>query len=488
MSSFKFFTVLVCIFIMTTTSKICSAGKLDYRTTEELTFRYFVEKQWDSVIIIGKEALKDKIDYFYLRFRIGVSYFNKQKYFPASAHLEKAFRFNSSDSLTQKYLYYSYINTNRREEASALLDRNHHLIITDLHTEAGFTFSSNQQKIDDPEVMGSDSVYGEMDVYGDNSLVGGGLSLILSRWFTIDLSYNWLNFSKRKYFQYRVIEDRLENVADSIWGKMYIWSFPQVVHDTNFSYHVNQHEFHLGLNMRAGGWMIRPAFHFVNVSYPVIRAQYYTRMVEDTSYYLSYDSSWHYFPFNKTGYTFETTDTSLSNYLASITFTKCFQAITPGISFSWSNLNGKTQYQASIFSSYYPFGNLKLYGNTSLIAFFEEGENRILFSQMVGGRINSWWWAEVDFMYGNYANANNSNGSIVYNIAGKINYKIGGNLIFLISPRLRLSLQYLYFQKEYAQYYLMPVLKPGDEPVFSPNIEYKPYQTQTIIGGIIWKL
>ena len=92
----------------------------DFKTVDSETHRLFAEKKWDSVIIVGKRALRDNIDYFYLRLRIGISFFEIRKYLQAIDHLEKAHEFNSGDPMTMEYLYESYIMTGRNQEAKAL--------------------------------------------------------------------------------------------------------------------------------------------------------------------------------------------------------------------------------------------------------------------------------------------------------------------------------------------------------------------------------
>ena len=47
-----------------------AATKIDFNTVDVLTYRYYQEKKWDSLIVIGKQALRQDIDYYYLRVRL----------------------------------------------------------------------------------------------------------------------------------------------------------------------------------------------------------------------------------------------------------------------------------------------------------------------------------------------------------------------------------------------------------------------------------
>jgi hypothetical protein len=160
-----------------------------------------------------------------------------------------------------------------------------------------------------------------------------------------------------------------------------------------------------------------------------------------------------------------------------------------GITGSWSNLNGKTQKQASISLSYFPFGNQNLYGSTVVSGFFQNSDKRLLFSQMVGGKILPWLWAEGNFHWGDFTNANILNGSVVFNSSDKMKYRGGGTLIFVAGRKIHLSLTYQYSSKESLQYYYQKITNPVNGEINEvQQVQYNPYHTQSIIGGIVWKL
>jgi hypothetical protein len=89
------------------------------KKTKELT----VNKNWDELIALGRQALQQDIDYFYLRLRLGIAFYEKKQYRAATTHFEKALAFNSSDELAQEYLYYSLIFSERFDEANNLMSQ-----------------------------------------------------------------------------------------------------------------------------------------------------------------------------------------------------------------------------------------------------------------------------------------------------------------------------------------------------------------------------
>ena len=92
----------------------------DATEIEKKTLEFYTNKNWNSLIAIEDEALKNGNDYFYLRMRLGIAYFEQKNYCLAVMHFNKAIGFNSTDDLVNEYLYYSYIFLGKEEEARKL--------------------------------------------------------------------------------------------------------------------------------------------------------------------------------------------------------------------------------------------------------------------------------------------------------------------------------------------------------------------------------
>lgn len=84
------------------------------------TYNLYMAKEWKQLLNYGHRAIKEGIDYYYLRTRVGIAAYELKKYYVASRHFTEALRFNEGDELMQEYLYYSYTFTNRFEEANKL--------------------------------------------------------------------------------------------------------------------------------------------------------------------------------------------------------------------------------------------------------------------------------------------------------------------------------------------------------------------------------
>ena len=52
-------------------------GQTPMTTTavDEATYRHWMNREWDDLINIGNEAIKSGIDFYYLRYRMGIAWY-----------------------------------------------------------------------------------------------------------------------------------------------------------------------------------------------------------------------------------------------------------------------------------------------------------------------------------------------------------------------------------------------------------------------------
>jgi tetratricopeptide (TPR) repeat protein len=90
---------------------------LNSALVNQKTFDLYVQKNWKELDRQGINFLKRGYDYYYLRMRVGIAYYERKNYCLAEKHFAEALHFNSHDELAMEYLYYCYIFTGRREDA-----------------------------------------------------------------------------------------------------------------------------------------------------------------------------------------------------------------------------------------------------------------------------------------------------------------------------------------------------------------------------------
>ena len=83
----------------------------DFHTTDSITYAHFQNQEWDKLIIVGKQALANDVDFKYLRQRLGYAYYFKADYFNAIKQYEKSLIFDPYDEISHLYLYYLGLHT-----------------------------------------------------------------------------------------------------------------------------------------------------------------------------------------------------------------------------------------------------------------------------------------------------------------------------------------------------------------------------------------
>jgi tetratricopeptide (TPR) repeat protein len=73
---------------------------------DSITYKYYLNSDWNNLIIKAKEAIKDSIDFKFLRQRLAYAYFAKGDYTSSQEQYEKALKFDEKDIDTRTYLYY----------------------------------------------------------------------------------------------------------------------------------------------------------------------------------------------------------------------------------------------------------------------------------------------------------------------------------------------------------------------------------------------
>ena len=93
---------------------------LNSEIVEQRSYQFYINKNWKELINFGNKAINNGIDYYYLRIRIGIAYFEKKNFSSAENHFKKTLNFNSDDELAKEYLYYCYLYNGKNEEARLL--------------------------------------------------------------------------------------------------------------------------------------------------------------------------------------------------------------------------------------------------------------------------------------------------------------------------------------------------------------------------------
>ncbi|HPE57511.1 MAG TPA: hypothetical protein P5514_05325 [Bacteroidales bacterium] len=481
--------VLICLLVLVNLSKglMGQNANYDYKTVDEKTLELYNESRWDYLIFYGEEAIKNGQDYYYLRLRIGIAYYNQTNYFMAVVHFEKAFTYNHNDPVLLEYLYYAYTFINRSLEARKLIPyfsetllektgEKKSNIISDVAVNTGFVLSNNVNKNEIREQnKKQDSSYFEQTLNDNKLLIQVDLGLNLSKKIKAKISY--LNLNTNKLQQVRTSELTITGTYTQVippaiyQGNIYSYDISL----NNLKYTMNQHGIYGSVSYNAGhGIIISPAFNFLNISYDNL----VTNFTEEL--YLA--QPWHTDESSTMVYTVAKKDTSFSNYITSLNISKTVSKNIIGFTGSYSNLNGLTQYQGDLSLSWFPGGNLNFYGTSRLTGAFEQENQklRFLFYQSLGFKLSEKLWAEIYGTFGEMVNFNEANAYVVFNSGDILKFRAGVNFIVPLSSKIQLSIRY-YLSSH--QGYAVSGYNPESFTVSTIK-----YENQLFLGGISWKL
>lgn len=454
---------LIILFFLIGSNLFAQNQDKNFQSIDTETYLLYTQQKWDSLIKTGNQAIKSGVDYFYLRQRIGIAYYNTENYLKAAQQFEKALKFNSSDATTKEYLYYCYIFSNQKKEAGILAStfntvlknkiQPHNNLLEKLYLETGPTFSNN---INNNEIVRTNGNSNNndptknrnwaQDLNGNKYYAHFGFELNISKRISTYLGYSFLSISKLK----QINKSNILPPGNFYYYRLY-----------SDDYNLYQNEFYGNVKIALGkGFLLTPAYHMLYVEYNTIYpvTSFMPSLAADVI----------------------ATDTSFINQIVALSLNKNISVFNLGITTSWSDLNNKDQYQLGGIFTWFPKGNLNLYTTSSLVSAWQEEENRIVFDQLIGGKVAEKLWIEGYITLGEMVNFNEKNAFVVHNSGDVIKFRTGLNFIVLLSEKVELSFRYIYLQEEGYRVY------NTTEGIL--NVSLLNYQNNTIIGGLKWTL
>lgn len=471
--------------------------KLDYRFIDSATYHNYTIQNWDSVIILGKLALQNQIDYYYLRMRMGEAYSAQEKYILSAKSFDMARAFNQSDPYANSYLYYSYLNSGKDSRANQLSrnfsDRLKQSLdikikpFASIDVFSGHTFSNNTSKNGDINLIEEPmSNFGQQLIIGAQNYMHIGLMLNLSPSFSLYAGGSFIDIAKTARYQYRLMNTGKLPPAEGPGGWInYRYSVMAEEYEESFDAHIKQYELYLNGKLQLDkGWAVNLFTNVLFIYTPIVNLVRYAESKMDTVRYHPINGHVQMFTYEEEEVEFIETDTSFVNWVAGFNLQKDFDIVSVNLLGTFSELSGGQQGQIGLSCFYYPLGSTHLYGKTGLTSFFEFNDylgkdQRFIFHQMLGVKLFKKTWLEAEYTSGNLNNVNVKQAMVVHNLPEKINFIAGANLHIFATDKLEISLIYNYSDKN--GFYRNQDVNNDETSDYTFN-----YQTQSIIGGLKW--
>jgi len=423
--------------------KSYSQDRIDAAEIETKTLEFYTNKNWNSLIAIGNEALKQGIDIYLLRYRIGISYFEKSNYEAAISNLERAKEFDSNDPVLMEYLYYSYIYTNRNEKAVELLT----IFPDDLKAKVNYKsplFKSISAEIG---VLSTDNfdTNKNANLKGTNNYAQGT--------FYSDVVFGniVINNQISPNFKLQNLFSLVTNTSNDLFQSSLPIERTQVFTNKNnyFQWNVIGSYYYKGWNIGVGFGLYDSSF--ITYSPP---------------------------PPLQPNAPFSSIKTNASNFSSSFSLSKKLSFIEPVLAITYSNLSDINSLSIEGSLNYFPLGNLNFYGNTKIGIVTNELQTNTIFTQLLGFKISKKIWIEGYGAYGNHQNYISDAGLYVFNTPNKINWYAGSNLNFYFK-QFDFSLGYG-IQERASSY------ERGANPLNTNTINYT-YNYNLLKTKIVWK-
>lgn len=401
---------------------------------DALTYRYYLEQKWDSLTNAGKNFIRDGIDFYYLRMRLGIAYYEKNNYSLAIPHFRKALQFDPNNQVALEYLYYSYLFLNRDMDAhltgKGLTPETQERLgiqprfITSLSTDYTYrTFRPEPYSFPVPDLTeGKQQIPEQMH----------NLNLTLTQFAgkRIRLIHSFTNFKQQStYYEKTSARDYLFEA----------WS--------------NQYQYYLNLSfLVVPGFAVSTWGHYIYLHDPYV----YDKSFSRTQILYAYQN----------------------NYLAGVSARLTGRLITMNYSSSnsWFGSIHTQQHRAGI--EIYPLGNMNLYA-TYHLNFLKQNPESIFHNiqQITAGlKIAPGCWSEIGLSVGKMYYFSDAMGYIVYNQENPYTLLAHASLFFLPSSRWSIFVKGSFLKGE---------SNFTSSQLIMNQINFTSY---SITGGVSWKL
>lgn len=179
-------------------TKASGEDTLTSANVETMSYDLYQKSDWKNLSVFCEKAISSGFDYFYLRMRAGISYYEQKQYRAAIPHFKKALEFDVTET-AKEYLYFSYLFSGRPEEAHGLLKNSDSAFVEKVagrkNSNLGFAFSEAGVKVPDNPLFQTAN-YASL---GMSHYIGKNVSLLhVGTFFSQDESR--FNLSQYQYY------------------------------------------------------------------------------------------------------------------------------------------------------------------------------------------------------------------------------------------------------------------------------------------------
>lgn len=472
------------------TGLMLKAQDLPFVKADSLTYQYYLAKNWDRLLQVGDKAINNGYDYYYLRMRMGIAAYEKANYVLSRKHLQAALQFNPNDPEALRYLVAGRLLRNQLSQAGAETTAKPYYLQKSVFPNTGFQFQSvhfdaglqqfaeNQNTFE--KLAGSDSYFGTESVPQNRSFFDGGLKFQTKPNLFVYVGFQSLTIPFVDRFAYVESTLEIDSVAIQDWGKEFYYRLDSTHIIQEFGRTVAQNVLYAQFD-----WAPSAKLQLIFSGQLILIRQQMNSIVLDPV--MLRDTTYTVYETGETGFidvpaeeasfsTFRANSKEWSLYTGMV-YDVDYVSIIGGI--AASRINKQQIWQLNAGLSYFPVGNLNLYGSTELNLLQYGSFNNLIVKQTIGFRPLKSFWIEGVLHAGNQSYYSDQTSYIVYNSTENVRLRTSLNTYVMLGEHFSVQLRYTYAK--------------GDRPFSSylPSTEenktnYTSFQSTRITGGVKW--
>ncbi len=387
---------------------------LSVAEVDRKTYELYLKQDWKQLKKLGNQAIKSGIDFYYLRARIALAYYNTKQYRIAAKHFEKLLEFNRQDEFATEYLYWSYLLGGQTEDAYKLFWK----MPLDLKQKNGLTNRNLRNwgiyytyaYVPNSEALYFSDLDGQANIKGEQEL-----NLYLS---VPAVSFSWASEYGLRSFSYSFYS--FSNISRTQENN-------QPVEEKTL--YEKQHQFNY-VYLKS----LNPDFDFVQnyALIPVFYTQYSQVIVNRGRWSGATTVSYTRLMLNAVG-------------TWGIKYKRPYFDILADVSLQFLNTEPSVQMQFS--PTVYPFGNLNLYFTPTIVLKQGTGGFENLTAAKAGLNLFGSIWLEGGIWHGNISNFNYNLSAFVFNSQENIKNRYFLNFYF-VSKKFTVNLSYSFYDKD----------------------------------------
>ena len=434
---------LIILTIILGISRLSYGQKLTVAEVDKKTYDYYLDENWKELKKLGNEALKQGIDFFYLRTRLGLAYYNTKQYRKAAIHFRKALSWYPKDDFSLEYLYYCYLYGGQTADAYKLIGdmspklRNKLVNPTKKLRSMGLYYA-NLETVN-PDALRFDDLDGTDDVKGEQTINYALTTPSLSFTWRSYRGYRTLDYSYYSFSNLIRTQENNEPIEENaVYIKQHVFNYTNVVAAnpkldviTNFAFIPGSYTQTTETTISRGRWSTQAA---VKRTYLTLNAL--------ASYGLKYKNPY-----------FDLTASVSAQYLGD-----------------------EASVQSQVEPVFYPFSNLNFYLAPGIITKQGTDGFQYLTTAKAGIGLFNHLWIEGGYWQGSISKFNSDFGTFVFNEDENILDRTFGN-VYLVGNNITFFFSYSYYTK---QRFITSENSSGDEIKTPYNLN-----SNTFVAGII---